>query len=197
MVEKYLHIEGSNEDKFRQLSALIPNEFTHTAVEELRFILNFFGKKTAGDFQNNSGNRNDTDHVMLDFSLARGLNYYTGIIIEVRATGVRIGSIGGGGRYDDLTGLFGVPGIPGVGISFGVDRIYDVMEELGLFPKTVQRSAQILFFNLGENAALKSFELMQLLRESGIRCELYHEQAKFDKQFKYAEKKNIPDRYHR
>ena len=120
------------------------------------------------------------------------MNYYTGIIFEVRAKGVSIGSIGGGGRYDDLTGLFGVSGIPGVGISFGVDRIYDVMEELKLFPQTVQRSTQVLFFNLGVEAADKSFELMQGLRNQGIRCELYHEQAKFDKQFKYAERKNIP-----
>jgi histidyl-tRNA synthetase len=105
---------------------------------------------------------------------------------------VNIGSIGGGGRYDDLTGLFGVSGIPGVGISFGVDRIYDVMDELKLFPPTVGRSTEVLFFNLGEAAALRSFELMQELRKSGFRCELFHEQAKFDKQFKYAEKKNIP-----
>jgi histidyl-tRNA synthetase len=146
-------------------------------MDDIRYILDFFP---------------DTKNVVVDFSLARGLNYYTGIIFEVRANEIQIGSIGGGGRYDDLTGLFGVPGIPGVGISFGVDRIYDVMEELKLFPPTVQRSTQILFFNLGEESVLKSFALMQKLRNEGIRAELYHEQAKFDKQFKYAEKKNIP-----
>ena len=113
-------------------------------------------------------------------------------LFEVRAKNVLMGSIGGGGRYDDLTGLFGVPGIPGVGVSFGVDRIYDVMEELKLFPTTINRSAQVLFFNLGEKEAEKSFSIIQSLRKEGIRCELYHEQAKFDKQFKYAEKKNIP-----
>jgi histidyl-tRNA synthetase len=102
-----------------------------------------------------------------------------------------MGSIGGGGRYDDLTGLFGVPNLPGVGISFGVDRIYDVMEELKLFPGEVQTSTQVLFFNLGEAESKKAFELMQQLRSNGIKCEIYHEQSKFDKQFKYAEKKNI------
>ena len=103
-----------------------------------------------------------------------------------------MGSIGGGGRYDDLTGLFGVPNIPGVGISFGVDRIYDVMEELKLFPEEVHTGTQVLFFNLGEEESKASFSLVQQLRTNNIRCELYHETSKFDKQFKYAEKKNIP-----
>lgn len=127
-----------------------------------------------------------------DFTLARGLNYYTGIIFEVAAVDAKIGSIGGGGRYDDLTGLFGVPNIPGVGISFGVDRIYDVMEELSLFPDDVYVGTQVLFFNLGEDESKTAFYLMQSLRNKNIRCELYHENVKFDKQFKYAEKKNIP-----
>lgn len=131
-------------------------------------------------------------NLKLDPTLARGLNYYTGIIFEAKAPDiVKMGSIGGGGRYDDLTGLFGVPNIPGVGISFGVDRIYDVMEELNLFPPDVHVGTQVLFFNLGEAESKKSFELMQQLRQWGIRSELYHETAKFDKQFKYAEKKNI------
>ena len=105
---------------------------------------------------------------------------------------MQIGSIGGGGRYDDLTGLFGVPNIPGVGISFGVDRIYDVMEELDLFPDDVYTGSQVLFFNLGEKEGKKAFELAQQLRATNIRCEIYHEAGKFDKQFKYAEKKKIP-----
>jgi len=100
-------------------------------------------------------------------------------------------SIGGGGRYDDLTGLFGVPNVPGVGISFGVDRIYDVMEELKLFPAEVQAGTQVLFFNLGEAESKAAFTLMQQLRSKGIHCEIYHENAKFDKQFKYADKKAI------
>lgn len=177
LVEKYLHIDGSNAEKIQSFKSLIQNSAASSATKDLEEILAFFP---------------DAEKLILDFSLARGLNYYTGTIFEVRARGVLMGSIGGGGRYDDLTGLFGVPGIPGVGISFGVDRIYDVMEELKLFPKTVQRSTEVLFFNLGEVAALKSFSLMQNLRAAGLRCELYHEQAKFDKQFKYAEKKNIP-----
>ena len=103
-----------------------------------------------------------------------------------------MGSIGGGGRYDDLTGLFGVPNVPGVGISFGVDRIYDVMEELKLFPDEVQAGTQVLFFNLGEAESKQAFTLMQQLRAKGIACELFHENTKFDKQFKYADKKQIP-----
>ena len=130
--------------------------------------------------------------IQVDLTLARGLNYYTGIIFEVKAKGVNIGSIGGGGRYDDLTGLFGVPNIPGVGISFGVDRIYDVMEELNLFPADVYVSTQVLFFNMGEKETMVAFEKAQELRKKNIRCEIYHEAAKFEKQFKYAEKKNIP-----
>jgi len=189
-VEQYLEINGSNSEKINQLTALVPNELTKAGMEDLQYILKFFGKESR-DVKRGSPNAFN-NNVILDFPLARGLNYYTGIIFEVRAKNVSIGSIGGGGRYDDLTGLFGLPGIPGVGISFGVDRIYDVMDESKLFPPTVQRSAQVLFFNLGEEASLKGFELMQDLRREGLRCELYHEQAKFDKQFKYAEKKNIP-----
>ena len=102
-----------------------------------------------------------------------------------------MGSIGGGGRYDDLTGLFGVPNIPGVGISFGVDRIYDVMEELKVFPDDVHTGTKLLFFNLGVAESRAAFGLLQQLRAKGIPAELYHEQAKFDKQFKYAEKKGI------
>jgi histidyl-tRNA synthetase len=177
LVNQYLHIKGNNTEKISQLQQIIQNDLISPAIKDIEFLLGFFTK---------------SEKVILDFTLARGLSYYTGIIFEVVAMGVRIGSIGGGGRYDDLTGLFGVPGIPGVGISFGVDRIYDVMEELKLFPETVQRSTQVLFFHLGEEAAMKSFQIMQGLRNAGVRCELFHEQAKFDKQFKYAEKKNIP-----
>ena len=135
---------------------------------------------------------NPKSKIQIDLTLARGLNYYTGIIFEVKAKGIQMGSIGGGGRYDDLTGLFGVPNIPGVGISFGVDRIYDVMEELDLFPKEVYTGTQVLFFNLGDEESKAAFSMMQQLRAKNIRCELYHESSKFDRQFKYAEKKNIP-----
>ncbi len=103
-----------------------------------------------------------------------------------------MGSIGGGGRYDDLTGLFGVPNIPGIGISFGVDRIYDVLEEMNHFPPDVQVGTQVLLFNLGEAESKAAYKLMQELRQAGVRSELFHENTKFDKQFKYAEKKGIP-----
>jgi histidyl-tRNA synthetase len=147
-------------------------------IEEIEFVLNY------------SATSQQT--IEADFTLARGLKYYTGIIFEVKANNVQMGSIGGGGRYDDLTGTFGVPNLPGVGISFGVDRIYDVMEELNVFPEQVYTGTQVLFFNMGEEETKAAFELMQQLRSSGIAAEIYHEQVKLDKQFKYAEKKNIP-----
>jgi histidyl-tRNA synthetase len=181
VVEKYLSIGGSNEEKINQVNNLLENiEAGEKGTEELDFILNYRKPET--------GHR----QLIIDLTLARGLNYYTGIIFEVKATNVQMGSIGGGGRYDDLTGLFGVPNIPGVGISFGVDRIYDVMEELKLFPAGVHTGTQVLFFHLGSEESKTAFTLMQQLRNKGIRCELYHEPVKFDKQFKYAEKKNIP-----
>lgn len=131
-------------------------------------------------------------NIIIDVTLARGLNYYTGIIFEAKAPAtVKIGSIGGGGRYDDLTGLFGVPNIPGVGISFGVDRIYDVMTEMNLFPDEVGSGTQVLFFNMGETESRFAFDIMQQLRHSGVACEMYHEPVKINKQFSYAEKKNI------
>jgi histidyl-tRNA synthetase len=105
----------------------------------------------------------------------------------------QMGSIGGGGRYNDLTSLFGVPNIPGVGISFGVDRIYDVMEEKNLFPNTIAQTTQVLFFNLGEQEAKSAYQQMMVLRNKKIACEIYPEKSKFDKQFKYAEKKGIPN----
>jgi histidyl-tRNA synthetase len=179
IIEKYLSITGSNSEKIKSLSELIGStESGKKGIDELNYILNL---------------QPSTLNPQLDLTLARGLNYYTGIIFEAKAPAeVKIGSIGGGGRYDDLTGLFGVPNIPGVGISFGVDRIYDVMEELNLFPPDVHVGTQVLFFNLGENESKAAFSLMQQLRKKNIRCELYHENVKFDKQFKYAEKRNIP-----
>ena len=136
--------------------------------------------------------QNQKSKIKIDLTLARGLNYYTGTIFEIKAKNVEIGSIGGGGRYDNLTDLFGVPNITGVGISFGVDRIYDVMEELKLFPENLQVNTKALFFNMGETESLFAFNVMQQLRAKGIACELYHEFSKINKQFTYAEKKNIP-----
>jgi histidyl-tRNA synthetase len=182
IIEKYLSINGTNEDKIHQVKSLLAsNETGSKGIKELEFIL-----------QHQSQISNSKSEIVIDFTLARGLNYYTGTIFEIKAKEVQMGSIGGGGRYDDLTGLFGVPNIPGVGISFGVDRIYDVMEELKLFPDEVQVGTRVLFFNLGEAESASAYALMQQLRNKNIACELFHEQAKFDKQFKYADKKQIP-----
>ena len=174
------------------MTSLIPNNTAQSGIEDIQYILKFFSGTDQKKGYPQKSDTIESQQIVLDFSLARGLNYYTGIIFEVRAKGVSIGSIGGGGRYDDFTGFSVYQDIPGVGISFGVDRIYDVMDELKLFPPLFSNPHKFLFFNLGEEAALKSFELMQRLRREGIRSELYHEQAKFDRQFKYAEKKNIP-----
>jgi histidyl-tRNA synthetase len=182
IINGFLFISKHNtqEEIIRQLKILF--QTSQTALEgiaEIEYILKY------------EGNRDKP--IFLDTTLARGLNYYTGIIFEAKAPAeVKIGSIGGGGRYDDLTGLFGVPNIPGVGISFGVDRIYDVMEELNLFPETVEQGIKVLFFNLGEEESKTAYQLLQQLRSKGIASEIFHEPAKMDKQFKYAEKKNIP-----
>jgi len=185
MVENYLSISGTNEEKISKAKQLLgSSDAGKKGIEELETILNY---QFATHLSLAIG-----APLTIDFTLARGLNYYTGIIFEVKAKNVQIGSIGGGGRYDDLTGLFGVPDIPGVGISFGVDRIYDVMEELNLFPEDVFIGTEVLFFNLGEKESKKAFGLVQQLRSKNIRCEIYHETVKFDKQFKYAEKKKIP-----
>ena len=178
-IEKYLQITGSNTEKINQLTALIGS--IPEGVEGLQEINTLLEHFRAFPHVN----------LVADFTLARGLNYYTGIIFEVKALGVSMGSIGGGGRYNDLTGLFGVKDIPGVGISFGVDRIYDVLEELNAFPDTIQSSTKVLFFNAGADETASAFLLLQELRNRGVAAEIFHEQAKFDKQFKYAEKKNI------
>ena len=185
-IEKYLSIATAQAD----------NLSNDTILEKLK---DFFGDNITGrqgiaeiEFILERADNFIEKNIFVDVTLARGLNYYTGTIFEVKAKNVNIGSIGGGGRYNDLTGLFGVPDIPGVGISFGVDRIYDVMDELKLFPEDVYTGTQVLFFNLGEDESAQAFLQMQQLRNRGIRCELYHETAKMDRQFKYAEKKNIP-----
>ena len=181
IIEHYLNIGGTNEDILSGLRSLIgETETGKQGIDELTYA-------TSSPL---------TSHIKqlaIDPTLARGLHYYTGIIFEAKAPReVKIGSIGGGGRYDDLTGLFGVPDIPGVGISFGVDRIYDVMEELNLFPADVSAGTKLLFFHMGEKEAMAAFSIMQELRKKGVACELFHETQKIDKQFKYADKKNIP-----
>lgn len=179
IIENYLQIDGTNAEKLNKADSLLgSSEPGKKGIEELRTILNYINKTNACV-------------INIDFTLARGLNYYTGIIYEVKAKNVEMGSIGGGGRYDDLTGLFGLPNIPGVGISFGVDRIYDVMNVLNIFPAEINKSTTVLFFNLGEKESEVAFKQMQFLRNNGISCELFYENAKMDKQFKYASKKNI------
>ncbi len=133
------------------------------------------------------------ENLKFDITLARGLDYYTGAIFEVKANGVAMGSIGGGGRYNNLTEVFGVKNIPGIGISFGLDRIYLVMEELGLFPENAESTVKYLFANYGENEAVEALKIIAKLREKGISAELYPESAKLKKQFTYAEKKGIPN----
>ncbi len=183
LIEKYISIEGDNEEKLEKISTIIEDSETgRKGVEELKYIL---------EILKDSNTKDGKQQIILDFTLARGLNYYTGIIYEVKAKNIQMGSIGGGGRYDNLTGLFGVPDIPGVGISFGLDRIYDVMEELNLFPTNINQSTEVLFFNLGEKESRYAYSFMQKLRGSEISCELFYENSKLDKQFKYASKKNI------
>lgn len=182
IIENYLTITGSNEEKISRIKDLFNNsEVGQQGIEELQYVFS------------NSQLTTQNSQLNIDFTLARGLNYYTGIIFEAKAPAeVKIGSIGGGGRYDDLTGLFGVPNIPGVGISFGVDRIYDVLEELKLFPETVEQGTKVLFFNLGAEESKAAYSLLQEVRRNGIAAEIYHEAVKMDKQFKYAEKKGVP-----
>jgi histidyl-tRNA synthetase len=181
LVETFISIEGNNEEKLEKLDAMFnSDEIGKQGIAELRHIL--------GTVQQTTLNQ----QLIIDLSLARGLNYYTGSIFEVKATSVQMGSIGGGGRYDDLTGLFGVKGIAGVGISFGVDRIYDVMDELNIFPDSIQKGTTVLFFNTGAEEQKHILVMAQELRASGISTEIFHETSKFDKQFKYAERKNIP-----
>jgi len=177
-IVSFLSISGSNEEKLTEIRNLLGSSPTGIeGITELETICS------------------QARHINLavDLTLARGLNYYTGTIFEAKAPGeVNMGSIGGGGRYDDLTGLFGVPGIPGVGISFGVDRIYDVLEELNLFPAETGHSTKALFFYMGKEESQFAFTVMQGLRQKGIACEIFHEEAKMAKQFAYAEKKKIP-----
>jgi histidyl-tRNA synthetase len=178
IIEQFLAIHGSNTEKLDALGLLFKDDPAAIhGIGEMKYILSFFPGES---------------NPVIDLSLARGLDYYTGIIFEVKAKDIAMGSIGGGGRYDDLTGLFGLPDIAGVGISFGIDRIYDVMEELKLFPDAVQQGTQVLFFNLGKEGEPAVLALVQSLRKKGFRCEFYPEPVKFDKQFKYAEKKLIP-----
>ncbi|MDI9312448.1 MAG: histidine--tRNA ligase [Limnohabitans sp.] len=181
-VQPLFNFTGSIQEKLEKLSQLlVTSEEGMKGVNELRFICDNvleLGLKEAT--------------LNLDVTLARGLNYYTGAIFEVAAPAeVKIGSIGGGGRYDDLTGIFGKKDLSGVGISFGLDRIYDVIEQLKLFPETVNVSSKAIFLNFGEAEAKYAMKAVAKLRQSGIKVELYPDASKIDKQFKFAERKGI------
>lgn len=176
-----LELSGSNADKLNTLSVLLSeSEVGMKGVEELREVVE--GIDSLGH----------NCEVEIDVSLARGLNYYTGTIIEVKALDVQIGSITGGGRYDNLTGVFGMPGLSGVGISFGADRIYDVLNQLDLYPENVSGSAKILFVNFGEKEAAAAAVIAKELRQAGISSELYPDNAKMKKQMGYADALGIP-----
>ncbi|WP_203292540.1 histidine--tRNA ligase [Luteirhabdus pelagi] len=176
-------IAGTASEKLALLKELLSSsEIGMKGVEELEFITNTF---TEIELQ--------TATLEIDVTLARGLNYYTGAIFEVAAPeGVDMGSIGGGGRYDDLTGIFGLKNMSGVGISFGLDRIYLVLEQLELFPQTVMAGTKVLFINFGEEEARYAMKAVTKLRAEGIRAELYPDAAKMGKQMKYADKRDIP-----
>ncbi|UNY98437.1 histidine--tRNA ligase [Zhouia spongiae] len=182
-VRPLFNFSGTNADKLEQLKNMLSTSEEGTrGVEELNFIVNaieVLGLISAS--------------LDIDVTLARGLNYYTGAIFEVAAPKrVRMGSIGGGGRYDDLTGIFGLKDVSGVGISFGLDRIYLVLEELNLFPETVSKELDVLFINFGEKEAMQSMKVIKNLRMNGINAELYPDTSKMNKQMKYANKRNVP-----
>ena len=176
-------LSGSFESQIKSLKGILnTSEEGKKGIEELEFINNAITELGLA-----------TATLQLDVTLARGLNYYTGAIFEVAAPkNVQMGSIGGGGRYDDLTGIFGMKDVSGVGISFGLDRIYLVLEELGLFPKTVNKNIEVIFINFGDKEALFSLKAIKELRLQGINAELYPDAAKMKKQMNHANKRNIP-----
>ncbi len=174
-------LEGSNEEKLATIAEVLKDsEMGLKGVEETRFIF-----KTLGDSMLNN-------QIQLDLTLARGLNYYTGAIFEVKALDTPMGSISGGGRYDNLTGIFGMPGLSGVGISFGVDRIYDVLDALDLYPKDSLQTSRVLFINFGEKETAYCLPVVAQVRQAGIRAELFPDAAKMKKQMAYANAKHIP-----
>jgi len=180
-IEPVLVLSGTTEEKIAAMKGILAtSEAGLKGVAELEELFGYIA--VAGIKQ----------EVEIDLSLARGLNYYTGAIFEVKAKDFAIGSICGGGRYDDLTGIFGLPGMSGVGISFGADRIYDVLQGLDKFPKEAIGGTQVLFSNMGDAEVAYSLPIIAGLRAQGINCEIYPDKTKLKKQFDYAAKKNIP-----
>ena len=180
-LQPLLQLSGNNNEKINALSAMLSSsEIGMKGIEEINFVLS------------NTDNLELKAKVELDISLARGLNYYTGTIIEVKAQDVEIGSITGGGRYDNSTGIFGLPGVSGVGISFGADRIYDVLNTLNLYPDSTHSGSKIIFINFGQNECRECIKHINKLRKAGIAAEIYPEMAKMKKQLAYADTAKIP-----
>ena len=193
-LQPIIMLEGSNEEKLNTIADVLRDSETGLkGVEELRFILKTLSNQNT---QSNPITQNTpitlNNQLQLDLTLARGLNYYTGAIFEVKALDVEIGSITGGGRYDNLTGIFGMPGLSGVGISFGADRIYDVLNQLDLYPKESVNGTQLLFINFGEKETAYCLPYLYKVRAQGIRAEIYPDAAKMKKQMSYANAKQIP-----
>ncbi len=181
-LQPIISLDGSNDEKLNVIAEVLKDsEIGMKGVEETRFILNTLN--TLGNLKN---------EIQLDLTLARGLNYYTGAIFEVKALDVQIGSILGGGRYDNLTGIFGMPGISGVGISFGIDRIFDVLNALDCYPKEAVVGTQLLFINFGEKETAYCLPFVAQARAAGIRTEIFPDAAKMKKQMSYANAKEIP-----
>ncbi len=179
-LQPIISLEGSNEEKLNTIAGLLKDSETGLkGVEELRYIFDKVGQL---------GLKNE---VQLDLTLARGLNYYTGAIFEVKALDVQIGSITGGGRYDNLTGIFGMPGLSGVGISFGADRIFDVLNALKLYPENVMSGTELMFVNFGEKETEYCLPIAALARKGGIKTEIYPDAVKMKKQMNYANANNI------
>lgn len=180
-LQPLFEISGTNAEKLQKLESLIgASEIGRKGIEELNEVIG------------NAQTLSLLNTIELDITLARGLNYYTGAIFEVKARDVQIGSISGGGRYDDLTGIFGLKGVSGVGISFGADRIYDVLEQMQLFPADTLTATRVLFVNFGNREALHAMTLAEMFRQAGISCEVFPESAKMKKQMGYADGKKIP-----
>ena len=186
-------LEGTNEEKLNTIAEVLKDSETGMrGVEETRYILNMLNGSAEANsslFTLHSSLKNE---LQLDLTLARGLSYYTGAIFEVKALDTPMGSISGGGRYDNLTGIFGMPGLSGVGISFGVDRIYDVLNALVLYPKDSLQTTQVLFINFGEKETAYCLPIINKVRAQGIRAEIYPDGAKMKKQMSYANAKQIP-----
>ena len=184
-LQPIISLEGTNDEKLNTISEVLKDSETGLkGVEEIRFILS-----TLNSLSNQNALKNE---IQLDLTLARGLNYYTGAIFEVKALDVQIGSITGGGRYDNLTGIFGMPGISGVGISFGVDRIFDVLNALDCYPKDAVNGTQLLFINFGEKETAYCLPAVAKARAAGIRTEIFPDSSKMKKQMSYANAKQIP-----